>query len=232
MARKRATGNSPRERRGPSERTTRRASAPSPLGSIRELAREAYREAIIAAAEAVFARRGFTGTKMTDIAREAGTAIGTLYNYFDSKESICLSMMEARAGELFSRLDEAIAGERTPIAKIAAFIRAGWAHVDESATLFSALAEANLSGRHQGSAMCEHGEAIQTEIRRILVGLVAAAQDAGELRDDLPPEEMAEFLTGAMHRFVHHWRRKHPDHSLSARAPLILDLFFNGAKPS
>lgn len=204
----------------------------SPVGNIRELARGAYREAILGAAERVFAERGFAGAKMTDIAREAGTAIGTLYNYFDSKESICLSMMESRARELFARLERAIDSEHTPRAKLAAFVRAGWGFVDESTTLFAALGEANLGGPYQGSAMCEHGDRIQTEIRRVLLGLLADAAAAGDLRDDIAIEDMAEFFGGAMRGFVHNWKRKHPDESLADRAPLVLDLFFNGARSS
>src|SRR5512147_1607985 len=47
---------------------------------VREGARGAYRNAILEAAERVFARSGFYTTRMADIAREAGVGVGTLYN--------------------------------------------------------------------------------------------------------------------------------------------------------
>jgi TetR/AcrR family fatty acid metabolism transcriptional regulator len=54
--------------------------------SPRANARDAFRAGLCEAAERVFARAGFQATKMTDIARAGGVAVGTLYNYFDSKE--------------------------------------------------------------------------------------------------------------------------------------------------
>ncbi|MCB1476179.1 MAG: TetR/AcrR family transcriptional regulator [Rhodobiaceae bacterium] len=48
----------------------------------------ARREQILRAAEQVFAERGFSDTSISDITRVAGTAQGTLYIYFNSKEDI------------------------------------------------------------------------------------------------------------------------------------------------
>src|SRR5262245_46891880 len=64
------------------------ARAPRAKEAAREEARGAYREAILAAAERVFSKSGFYATRMADIAKEAGVAVGTLYNYFDSREVI------------------------------------------------------------------------------------------------------------------------------------------------
>src|SRR5689334_23222469 len=67
--------------------------------SAREGARGAFRDAIVAAAERVFARSGFYPTKMAEIAREAGVGVGTLYNYFESKEVIFAEIMLVRQAE-------------------------------------------------------------------------------------------------------------------------------------
>jgi AcrR family transcriptional regulator len=53
-----------------------------------ELAKAARREEILEAARRVFAARGFRGTTIADVAEEAGTALGTIYLYFASKEAI------------------------------------------------------------------------------------------------------------------------------------------------
>ena len=53
-----------------------------------ELAREARRGEILAAARRVVAVRGFRGTTIADIAEEAEIALGTIYLYFTSKESV------------------------------------------------------------------------------------------------------------------------------------------------
>jgi len=53
-----------------------------------ELAKAARREEILEAARRVFAARGFRGTTIADVAEEAGTALGTIYLYFPSKEAV------------------------------------------------------------------------------------------------------------------------------------------------
>jgi len=54
------------------------------------------RDAILAAAQRVFARHGYHDARTSEIAREAGVAEGTLYNYFPSREDIFLSLFEER----------------------------------------------------------------------------------------------------------------------------------------
>ncbi len=54
---------------------------------------ENRRACILKAARCVFARQGFTGTVVDDIATQAGIAKGTLYLYFKSKEEIFLAAL-------------------------------------------------------------------------------------------------------------------------------------------
>ncbi len=58
--------------------------------------RNGKRDAILEAAQKVFARRGFHSARTQEIAREAGVAEGTLYNYFSSREEIFLSLFDDR----------------------------------------------------------------------------------------------------------------------------------------
>ena len=54
----------------------------------RRIQRELRREQILAAAKKVFSAKGFTGTTMEDVAREAELSTGTLYLYFHSKDEL------------------------------------------------------------------------------------------------------------------------------------------------
>ena len=63
------------------------ANKPQPQGK-RELQKEARRIAIIDAALAEFTAQGFTAAKLDDVAVRAGIGKGTIYLYFDSKESL------------------------------------------------------------------------------------------------------------------------------------------------
>jgi len=59
-----------------------------------EIAKAARREEILAAARRVFAKRGFGGTTIADIADEAGIALGTIYLYFPSKQEVFVALNE------------------------------------------------------------------------------------------------------------------------------------------
>ncbi len=57
--------------------------------------REEQRERILEAAQKLFARKGFTDTKMTDIAAAAKVSYGLAYHYFANKEEIFNRLVEA-----------------------------------------------------------------------------------------------------------------------------------------
>lgn len=56
--------------------------------------REEQRERILKAARTVFAHKGFSDTKMTDIAAAAGVSYGLAYHYFKDKEEIFTKLVE------------------------------------------------------------------------------------------------------------------------------------------
>lgn len=70
---------------------------------------DARPEEILAAAQVIFGEQGFARAKLEDVARRAGVSKGTLYLYFDSKETLFREMVRARivpsvvAGEEFVR---------------------------------------------------------------------------------------------------------------------------------
>jgi AcrR family transcriptional regulator len=65
-------------------------------------------EAIVAAAADLFARRGFDGTSMNAIAKSAGLTIGSLYQYFPSREAIVDAVAEAYLQAWREGRDEAL----------------------------------------------------------------------------------------------------------------------------
>ena len=65
--------------------------------------REARREAILEAAEKVFSDKGFHGATLDTIAHEAELAKGTLYNYYEDKQNLFLSLVR-RGHDLFDQV--------------------------------------------------------------------------------------------------------------------------------
>ncbi len=74
----------------------------------REQSRANTRERLLAAARSVFARSGFHGASVEEIASEAGFSTGALYSNFDGKEDLFLALMEREIEEHARELAEAV----------------------------------------------------------------------------------------------------------------------------
>jgi AcrR family transcriptional regulator len=80
---------------------------PSPKASARTPQRERGRlrvAALLDAAGAVFADKGFDGATMTEIAARAGASIGSLYQFFPTKELVAEAVMDRDTEALIERL--------------------------------------------------------------------------------------------------------------------------------
>jgi len=67
--------------------------APRKRRAVTEALKDARRDAILAAAEALFCNQAFESIAMSDIAAAAGLAKGTLYLYFRTREEIFLALL-------------------------------------------------------------------------------------------------------------------------------------------
>lgn len=63
-------------------------------------------ERILAAAETVFAERGFAGTTLRDVATRVGIRVPSLYNHVDSKESLYAAVLARGIGPVLETLSE------------------------------------------------------------------------------------------------------------------------------
>jgi AcrR family transcriptional regulator len=82
---------------------------------MRQTARETVRLAILDAAEELIAKHGLHAAALVQIARRAGVAVGTLYNYFTDREALIRALFDARRATLRPRLLAAIsAGSELP----------------------------------------------------------------------------------------------------------------------
>lgn len=77
---------------------------------------------ILSAAESVFARHGFESARIQEIARQAGVAEGTVYEYFENKEDLLLNTLKHRLVDHLARLDQ-LFEVKAPLRKLRRFIR-------------------------------------------------------------------------------------------------------------
>src|SRR5689334_17559802 len=89
------------------------------------------RERILDAAEVVFAQHGFFAARVSEIAKEAGVADGTIYLYFKNKDDLLISLFESRMERVNGYLAAKVAPHTAPLDKLHAFIGAYLALVKE-----------------------------------------------------------------------------------------------------
>jgi TetR/AcrR family fatty acid metabolism transcriptional regulator len=153
------------------------------------------RARILEAAIHVFARHGYHGARVSDIAREAGIAYGLVYHYFRNKEEILASVFEER-WSAFVRVVEAIAsGPKSAHEKLEAVasiilnafrVRPDWVKV--------LVLEIQRSSRFADPERIRAVGRLFEQVARI----VRAGQEAGELRRDVDPQVACFVFLGAL----------------------------------
>jgi TetR/AcrR family transcriptional regulator, fatty acid metabolism regulator protein len=161
------------------------------------------RERILAAAERIFARRGFFHARVAEIAREAGVADGTIYLYFKSKDELLISLFESRMERVVSALSAAIekAGPRARD-RLVAFLDTYVALVVDNPALAEVL---TVELRQSSKFMKEYQSRQFGDFLRLLAGLVSDGQEAGEFDRDLPAPVVARAIFGMLDELALAW---------------------------
>ena len=153
------------------------------------------RQQILDAAVVVFARTGYHGSRVSDIASEAGIAYGLVYHYFKNKEEILDTIFQERWGCFLEAVDS-IAEDTTStedkLLSVAALIlnayrvRGDWVKV----LVFEIQRSSRFARPEQIRAV---GRLFQT-----VAGILRAGQQSGELRRDLDPDVACYVFVGAL----------------------------------
>ncbi len=77
--------------------------------------RETKRQLLLQAAAEVFARQGYHATRVADIARHAGVAKGTVYEYFRTKEELFYALLDEWLNQFEEELVERLGQESDPL---------------------------------------------------------------------------------------------------------------------
>ncbi len=189
---------------------------------LKSAATDVYRRAILDAAEKVFGEKSFAHAKIADVAREAGMASGTLYNYFDSKEQVFESLCEARSEELLGRFDAVSKAESSPVERLVELVRACLQHVEEHRAMVAIFLELGMT--EAAPSAQRHDRFVRHFERTMREAIVADI-----FRRDYQVGDLVAFLTGAMKGYIRAWIVAGGRKGLAAKAPSIVEIFLRGA---
>jgi TetR/AcrR family transcriptional regulator, fatty acid metabolism regulator protein len=161
------------------------------------------RRQILDAAVRVFARQGFHGCRVSDIADEAGVAYGLVYHYFRSKEEVLDTLFLERWDVLVATIDEVAAREdmapRDQLHVIASFIVDSYRYDPElmKVIIVEVTRAANSFGRTHLVKIREAYDGI--------AGIVERAQTEGTFKSAVTPQYAAMAFYGAIEQVLTAW---------------------------
>jgi len=160
------------------------------------------RRLILDAAVRVFARQGFNGCRVSDIADEAGVAYGLVYHYFRSKDEVLDTLFLERWNVLLEAIRETDRQDISPREKlyaIASFIVDSYRHDPElmKVIIVEVTRAANSFGQTHLAKIREAYE--------LIANIVEKAQDEGAFKDTITPQFAAMAFYGAIEQVLTGW---------------------------
>ncbi|MEU2117956.1 TetR/AcrR family transcriptional regulator [Streptomyces sp. NPDC016459] len=150
--------------------------------------RAAVREAILDTTAKLAAQGGLRSVTMSQIAEQTGIGRATLYKYFSDVEAVLLAWHERQVGAHLQQLTSIRDQTGSAVERLRAVLEAyaGIARQRHGGELAALL--------HQG----EHVPHAERHLTGLLQHLLAEAADAGDLRSDVPPAELAQYCLHAL----------------------------------
>jgi TetR/AcrR family fatty acid metabolism transcriptional regulator len=160
------------------------------------------RRLILDAAVRVFARQGFNGCRVSDIADEAGVAYGLVYHYFRSKDEVLDTLFLERWNVLLEAIRETDRQDISPREKlyaIASFIVDSYRHDPDlmKVIIVEVTRAANSFGQTHLAKIREAYE--------LIANIVAKAQEDGAFKDTITPQFAAMAFYGAIEQVLTGW---------------------------
>ena len=164
------------------------ASAQRPPG-VRDLAAQASREAILAAATQVFAQHGFAGGRIEQISKTAGSYDRMIYYYFGSKEGLFIAVIED-AYRRFNEAEQALALDvAQPLQALDGLIRFVWRYYQQNPEFITLLNTENLL-RGQHIAKSERAREYSSPVINITDSVLRSGSALGLFRPDLSARDV------------------------------------------
>jgi len=193
-----------------------------PVRLPRAGARGDKRDRILAAATQVFARHGFFGAQVADIARQAGVAAGTVYLYFQSKDDLLVSIFERTMAGAIAEGRQALSTLADPEERLRRIAHLHLARLGADRDL-AVVFQVEL--RQTTKFMARFSATGLREYLGIIRDVVTDGQKQGRFRRQPSPTLVAKMLFGALDEMATNWVLSERTYDLASDADAVVDLF-------
>jgi AcrR family transcriptional regulator len=191
----------------------------------KRLSAEERRELILDAALEVFARRGFNGASIDEIAHAAGVSKALIYEHFPSKRDLHVSLLERHVQEIFERLAEAAATSDPGDVRLRAGVDAFLVFVETRRAAFQMLFRDAVE-----PDVAEIVAGVQQQAAAAVAGMIATeprTRRGDPARDRQAIEMLGHQLTGAVQSLAVWWG-DHPEVPRQALVDSVMNFAWVG----
>lgn len=163
------------------------------------------RDKILDVAEALFARRGFEGVGMREVADAVGLGKSSLFHHFRSKAQLYLAVLERLLTHLDERLQEALAVPGPPLARLDRWVDALVDALAERAPAARLLLRGLFEDDAFAADAWAEGRGAQARLQAVLGGILALLREGeaqGALRPTAGPHTVQTLIGATVYHFA------------------------------
>jgi TetR/AcrR family transcriptional regulator, fatty acid metabolism regulator protein len=199
-------------------------SAGEAIIAIKKKTTDKYKR-ILEAAIKVFAEQGFHQSTVSQVAREASVADGTIYLYFKNKDDILVQFYQYKTKLIFERFREEVETANSALGKLQRLIRCHLTEFQKDRNMAIVYQAETHQNRRIGSDLLRE---MSKMYRDIISEVVELGQEEGTIRRDLYMGLVKRFVNGAVDEVINSWIHSGGKYDLESMADPLVDLFIKG----
>ncbi len=183
---------------------------------------------IIEAATKVFAKNGFYQSRISEIAKEAKVADGTVYIYFENKDDVLISLFEEQMKLVLDNMALQVAGIEDPAEKLEKFASTHLGLIEKNKDMAEII---QVELRQSSKFMKEYKNERFLEYLDIIGDIISEGQKKGLFKKEVIPGVAKRAFFGALDEVSRFWvlsSRKQYD--IKTVAKQISGFFLNGIR--
>ena len=183
---------------------------------------------IIVSATKVFAKKGFFNARISDIAKEAKVADGTIYLYFNNKFDILISVLEEEIGKIIEQIEKAIEKETDPEKMLTIFIEKHLSAMKQNKHLAEVI---HIELRQSDRLVKEYRNTSFKHYIDVISKIIKKGQELGIYRTDILPDIAKRAFFGALDEVSRIWTTPgNVQYSVEQTSEQIIALFLAGMR--
>jgi TetR/AcrR family fatty acid metabolism transcriptional regulator len=181
---------------------------------------------IINAATKVFAKKGFFNARISDIAKEAKVADGTIYLYFNNKFDILISVFEEEIGGLIEQVTKSLALEPDPRKQLRIFATKHLTMMKKNKNLAEVI---QIELRQSTKLIKDYRNNKFSEYIDIISTIIKNGQAQNIYRADIKPGIAKRAFFGALDEISRVWNLSlDTEYTVDETINQIMDIFLSG----